>query len=260
MTSTSGTTTSRRDPRGPDLDDPRDPTDPTPARPVTASTVRRQGLAAVRLLAVLTVLLGVLYPLGVWTVSRLPGLQQNAEGSLIAVSRDGAVRSAAAGDGSPRADPPTGSSLIGVDPVPADPAADPWFHTRPSASATADAGLGPATPTTSGGSNLGPSSPELRDAVEQRRRIVAAREGVDPGAVPPDAVTASASGLDPAISPAYAALQVPRVARVTGLGEQRVRALVAQASEGRRLGVLGQPTVNVSVLDALVRAAAPGAR
>jgi K+-transporting ATPase ATPase C chain len=209
-----------------------------PAHPVTGSALRRQAVAALRLLLVLTVLLGVLYPLGIWAVSRAPGLHDHAEGSLTG----------------------TGSSLIGIDPVPAGPAADPWFHTRPSASATADAGLGPADPTTSGGTNLGPGAEKLRDAVDRRRQVVAAREGVSPAAVPPDAVTASASGLDPHISPAYAALQVPRVARVTGLGEDRVRALVAQATAGRALGFLGEPTVNVPRLDALLHAAAPRAR
>jgi potassium-transporting ATPase KdpC subunit len=187
------------------------------------------------------VLLGVVYPAAVWGVSRLPGLHANAEGSVT---------------------PGGGSSLIGVDPVPADPAADPWFHTRPSASApeSAVAGLGPADPTTSGGSNRAADNADLVAAVAQRRAAIAAREGVAPAAVPADAVTASASGLDPHISPAYAALQVPRVARVTGLGEERVRALVEQATAGRDLGFLGEPRVDVTELDALVHAAAPGAR
>jgi potassium-transporting ATPase KdpC subunit len=221
------------------------PLEPTPAHPVTGTALRRQGIAALRLLVVLTILLGVIYPLGIWVVSRVPGLHDQAEGSLMTAT--GAT---------------TGSSLIGIDPVPADPAADPWFHTRPSASAPADAvaGLGPADPSTSGGSNKAADSADLVTAVDQRRTAIAAREGVAPGAVPPDAVTASGSGLDPDISPAYAALQAPRVARVTGLGEERVRALVAQATSGRELGFLGEPTVDVPRLDALVHAAAPGAR
>ncbi len=228
--------------------------EPSPAHPVTASALRRQTLAALRLVVVLTLLLGVVYPLGVWTVSRLPGLHERAEGSLLTTT--GAA---------------TGSSLIGIDPVPANPGpgdgaqrsstqvSDPWFHTRPSASAPEDApaGLGPADPSTSGGSNRAADSDELVTAIEQRRAVIAAREGVAPAAVPPDAVTASGSGLDPAISPAYAALQVPRVARVTGLGEDRVRALVAQATDGRTLGFIGEPTVDVPELDALVHAAAP---
>ncbi|MEJ2884942.1 potassium-transporting ATPase subunit C [Actinomycetospora aeridis] len=187
---------------------------------VTARGVRRQLGAAVRVLLVLTVLLGVVYPAVVWGVSRLPGLHGNAEGSVT----------------------PSGtSSLIGVDPVPADPAADPWFHTRPSAA---------AAPTVSGGSNLGPSSADLARTVEERRAAIATRDGVDPASIPPDALTASASGLDPQISPEYAAQQVPRVARVTGLPEDRVRALVAGATEGRTLGFLGEPRVNVPELNA----------
>jgi K+-transporting ATPase ATPase C chain len=211
-----------------------------PTHPVTWTSLRRQAVAGLRLLVVLTVLLGVLYPLGIWVVSRTPGLHEQAEGSLTA----------------------TGSTLIGIDPVPANPAADPWFHTRPSASAPSDspAGLGPADPSTSGGSNLAADSDRLRQAVDQRRSVIADREGVAPGVVPPDAVTASGSGLDPEISPNYAAVQVPRVARVTGLGEDRVRALVAQATRTRSLGLLGQPAVNVPTLNALIHAAAPAAR
>ncbi len=213
--------------------------EPTPAHPVTGAALRRQAVAGLRLLIVLTILLGVIYPLGIWVVSRVPGLEHQAEGSLT----------------------PTGSSLIGIDPVPANPAADPWFHTRPSASAPEDApaGLGPADPGTSGGSNLAADSDKLTQAVDQRRTVIAAREGVAPATVPPDAVTASGSGLDPDISPAYAALQVPRVARVTGLGQDRVLTLVTQATEGRALGFLGEPTVDVPELDALVHAAAPTA-
>jgi K+-transporting ATPase ATPase C chain len=203
----------------------------------------RQAAAALRLLLVLTVLLGGLYPLGIWVVSRLPGLSGPAEGSLI---------------GAPGA--PTGSSLIGIDPTPANPAADPWFHTRPSASATAADGLGSADPSTSGGSNKAADSDDLVKAVEARRTAIAARAGVAPQAVPADAVTASGSGLDPDISPAYAALQVPRVARVTGLPVERVRALVDQATDGRSLGVFGEPGVDVPDLDAALRAAAPDVR
>ena len=83
--------------------------------------------------------------------------------------------------------------------------------------------------------------------------MIAAREGVAPQAVPADAVTASASGLDPDISPEYAALQVPRVARVTGLPVARVGELVAAATSGRTLGFLGEPRVNVTELNLSVR-------
>lgn len=214
----------------------------TPA--LRPSMLARQAAAALRLLLVLTVLLGGLYPLGIWAVSRLPGLSGPAEGSLLRAP--GAA--------------PTGSSLIGIDPVPANPAADPWFHTRPSASATAANGLGPADPSTSGGSNQAMDSDDLVTTIQARRAAIAAREGAAPQAVPADAVTASGSGLDPDISPAYAQLQVARVARVTGVPPDRVRALVAAATDGRSLGVFGEPGVNVPELDAALTAAAPGIR
>lgn len=200
------------------------------------NVLARQTLAGLRILIVLTVITGVLYPLGVWLVSRVPGLQANAEGSVVTV------------DGRP-----VGSDLIGIDPVAADPDHDPWFHTRPSATA-ADV-LGPGDPSISGGSNKGGFDEDLTATVQARKDAIATREGVSPAAVPADAVTASASGLDPAISPAYAELQVPRVARENGLSEERVRTLVAQNTDGRGMGVLGEPRVNVLTLNLAVRAA-----
>lgn len=198
------------------------------------TSLLRQSGAALRVLLVATVALGLLYPLAVWGVGWLPDLDDRAQGSLLTAA-DGTT---------------AGSALIGVDPVPADPAADPYFHTRPSRSAQ-DV-LGPGDPSTSGGSNKGGFSPDLLAAVEERRGLIAAREGVDPSRVPADAVTASASGLDPHISEAYAALQVPRVARVTGLPEAQVRQLVAAATAGRPLGILGDRGVNVTVLNLAV--------
>ncbi|MDN5920251.1 MAG: potassium-transporting ATPase subunit C [Pseudonocardia sp.] len=197
------------------------------------TTLRRQTGTGLRLLLVMTVLCGIVYPMAIWGVSRIPGLSANAGGSLVG------------GD--------AGSSLIGVDPVAADPAADPFFHTRPSASSQGV--LGPADTSTSGGSNKGGFDAELLEQVQQRQTLIAGREGVEPSAVPVDAVTASASGLDPDISPAYAALQEARVARVTGLPVERVRALVADDTDGRMLGFLGEPTVNVTELNLAVRAA-----
>jgi potassium-transporting ATPase KdpC subunit len=208
------------------------------------NSLGRQTLAGLRILVVLTVITGVLYPFGVWLVSRLPGLQANAEGSVVTV--DGTA---------------VGSDLIGIDPVAKDPAHDPWFHTRPSAVALDRDGdgapdlLGPADPSISGGSNKGGFDDDLMAAIQSRKDTIAQREGVDPARVPPDAVTASGSGLDPAISPAYAELQVPRVARENGLSEDRVRALVADSTTGRGLGILGEPTVNVLTLNVAVRAA-----
>ncbi|MBB4908497.1 potassium-transporting ATPase subunit C [Actinophytocola algeriensis] len=208
------------------------------------NSLARQALAGLRVLVVLTVLLGILYPLGVWAVSRLPGLAANAEGSVV--TENGQA---------------VGSDLIGIDPVAEDPAHDPWFHTRPSAVARDLDGdgapdlLGPADPSVSAGSNKGGFDADLVAAVRARKEIVAAREGVDPAEVPADAVTASASGLDPAISPAYAELQVPRVARENGLSEEQVRALVGAHTTGRGMGVLGEPGVRVLTLNLAVQAA-----
>jgi K+-transporting ATPase ATPase C chain len=204
----------------------------------------RQTGAAFRMLLVATVVLGLAYPLAVWAIARLPGLNGPADGSLLA-----------APDGTAPNQVWAGSSLIGIDPVPADPAADPWFHTRPSASAQNV--LGPGQPSTSGGSNLGGFSPKLLDQVQQRRALIAGREGVAPDQVPPDAVTASGSGIDPQISLAYAQLQVPRVARVTGLPVAEVQQLVAAATDPRLLGFLGDPGVNVTRLNIAVASARP---
>jgi potassium-transporting ATPase KdpC subunit len=197
----------------------------------------RQAGAALRMLLVATVVLGLAYPLTVWGVAHVPGLSSRAEGSIVH-SADGT---------------PVGSALIGVDPVPADPANDPYFHTRPSASA--EDVLGPGDPSTSGGSNKGGFNEDLLQAVEQRRGAIAQREGVRPDQVPAEAVTASGSGVDPHISPAYAQLQVPRVARVTGLSEERVRALVAENTQHAVLGILGADGVNVTELNLAVAAA-----
>ena len=185
----------------------------------------KQTLAGLRVLLVFTVLLGVLYPLGVWAVSRLPGLQAHAEGSVMTVHGQAA-----------------GSSLIGIDPVPADPAHDPYFHTRPSAASL------PA----SGGSNKGGFNADLVQTIGERKAAIAQRENVPLDAVPADAVTASASGLDPDISVAYADLQIPRVARTTGLSEATVRALVSKYTSGDGIGIPGVnvPGLNLAVAQA----------
>ena len=197
----------------------------------------KQTLAGLRVLLVFTVLLGVVYPLGVWAVSRIPGLEGNAEGSII--TQNGQA---------------VGSSRIGVDPVAADPAKDPWFHNRPSAGSK-DV-LGPGDPSSSGPSNKGPYNEDLVAAIGERKKLIAAREGVQESQVPADAVTASGSGMDPAISVAYADLQIPRVARNTGLSEEKVRQLVAENTSGAGIGV---PGVNVLKVNLAVRDAAGGA-
>lgn len=174
--------------------------------------------ASLRMLVVATVVLGIAYPLfGVAAGLLLP---HQANGSLLTV--DGAV---------------VGSSLLGQDFT-----GDQWFHGRPSASGY-DA-------MASGASNLGPNNPELVAAIELRLADVAALEGVAPDQVPADAVTASASGLDPQISVEYAELQVQRISAARGISEERVRELVADATTGRGLGVLGEPAVNVMTLNA----------
>jgi potassium-transporting ATPase KdpC subunit len=203
------------------------------------SGVLRQMWAGLRIMIVLTVITGIVYPLAVWTVSRVPGLQARAEGSIVDYQGH-----------------PVGSSLIGVNPIDPnarhDPTDDRYFHTRPSATA-ADAssvdktklGLGGNDPSFSLGSNLSQVSPVLQAQVAARRQVIATREGVSPSQVPPDAVTASASGLDPDISPDYATLQVARVARVNHLPVAVVRKIVQDNTRGREIGILGEPVVNV---------------
>lgn len=190
----------------------------------------RFSLAGLRLLVAATVLLGVAYPLAVTGIAQV-ALPWRADGSLVTADGDHTDDPARA----------VGSALIGQ---PVDD--DGLFWPRPSA-----AGDG-YDPLSSGGTNLGPESPELAEAIEARRAEVAAREGVAEGLVPPDALTASASGLDPHISPAYADLQVDRVARVSGLTPGAVRALVERHTAGRTLGILGEPRVDVLALNTAV--------
>ncbi|MGX5770153.1 potassium-transporting ATPase subunit KdpC [Microbacterium trichothecenolyticum] len=200
----------------------------------TRTTVRTAGVA-VRAMLVFTLVLGVGYTLLVTGIGQL-ALPWQANGSL--------VRNAA-GD-------PVGSALIGQSFTDASGAADPqYFQSRPSAAGDGyDGGA-------SSGSNWGPENPDLVSATEERKAAIAGLEGIDPSEVPADAVTASGSGLDPHISPAYALLQVPRVAEARGLDESEVRALVEAHIQQRDLGYLGEPRVNVVelnlALDALGR-------
>ncbi len=180
----------------------------------------RQSFVALKVLVIMTALLGVAYPAVVWAVGQVvvPG---RADGQLV--ERDGRV---------------VGSAIIGQSFPVED---DGWFHGRPSANDYDGLASAPT--------NLGPSNPDLLAAVRERRAAVAGVEGVAPSQVPADAVTASGSGLDASISPAYAALQVPRVAEARGLSESAVRELVERATSGRSLGFLGQPRVNVLELN-----------
>ncbi|GAB4081826.1 potassium-transporting ATPase subunit KdpC [Modestobacter muralis] len=184
----------------------------------------RQLVAAVRAVLLATVVLGLVYPLVMLGIAQVirPG---GADGSLV--TRDGAV---------------VGSTLIGQAFVSASGDALPqYFQSRPSASDYDGAA--------SGGSNLGPNSSELVDAIDERKQQVAALDDVPLADVPADAVTASASGLDPGISPAYAAIQVQRVASARGASAADVAALVDGATHGRDLGFIGAPYVNVLELN-----------
>ncbi len=176
---------------------------------------------ALLVLIALTVITGIAYPLLVTAIAQV-AFRDAANGSII--ERDGR---------------PVGSSLIGQ------PFSDPkYFWSRPSATSPMPYNAG-----ASSGSNQGPLNPALADAV--KRRIEALRM-VDPdnkAPVPVDLVTASASGLDPHISPAAADYQVTRVAKSRGVAPDRVRALVAEHTRGRQLGFLGEPVVNVLELN-----------
>ena len=270
------------------------------------ANIFRQHTAALRALLVLTVILGIAYPVTIWLLAQLPGLKDKADGSLVELGGK-----------------PVGSSLIGQ--LYTDPDGNPlpqYFQGRPSA-----AGDG-YDPLATSASNLGPESivdspdkPSLLTLVCTRSAQIGTRDGVsgarpfcadtgvgavlsvigprdargtvtqpvrvvsvnqlcpatpfiasydgvavecaEPGAdyaigqivpiygattdpaVPADAVTASGSGLDPHISPAYADLQIDRVAAARGISPERVRALVAEHTEGRTLGFMGEPRVNV---------------
>jgi K+-transporting ATPase ATPase C chain len=183
----------------------------------------RQSLNAVLVLAALTLIVGVAYPLALTGVAQVIFPRQ-ANGSLIRRG-DGAI---------------AGSALLGQNFAGAQ-----YFHPRPSA-----AGQQGYDATASGGSNLGPTSQQLLDQVKQRASAYRQENGLTPAApVPVDAVTASGSGLDPDISPANAALQAPRVARARGLSEDAVRTLIARHTTGRTLGIFGEPRVNVLALN-----------
>jgi K+-transporting ATPase ATPase C chain len=183
--------------------------------------LRRQLLAALGMVIVFTVLTGLVYPLVVTAIGQL-AFHDKAEGSLVEVG-----------------DKVVGSSLIGQPFT-----AERYFHPRPSA-----AGDG-YDASASSGSNLGPSNPDFLSLVEQR--VVDYRSENSLGAavaVPVDAVTASGSGLDPHISIANARLQVPRVAAARGLDTAVVLELVEEHTDGRDLGFLGEPGVNVLELN-----------
>jgi K+-transporting ATPase ATPase C chain len=187
----------------------------------------RQSLAGLRLLLAMTVVFGLAYPF-VMTGFGQVAFHGQANGSIVQLQGKD-----------------IGSSLIGQDFR-----GEQWFHSRPSA--------GDYDALASGGTNLGPNSPVLLKSVEKARAAIAAEDGVPPGAVPPDAVTSSGSGLDPHISPAYADIQVARVAKARGMSVADVQKLVDDHTQGRILGFLGEPRVNVLELNIALAQAAGG--
>jgi K+-transporting ATPase ATPase C chain len=193
---------------------------------------------------VLTVLTGIVYPLAVLGVARL-AFEDKADGSLVA--RDGQV---------------VGSSLLGQ--AFSGPG---YFHSRPSAAGAAASGSfvdgQPADPTdlslvASGASNLGPTNADFLATVKERVEAYRVENRLAAGApVPVDAVTASASGVDPHISVANAGLQAARVAKARGVPTGQVVGLVRRYTSGRSLGFLGEKGVNVLELNLALDASAP---
>ena len=198
------------------------PSPDAPPAPELSAMILRQLRPAITLLVVLTTITGLLYPVGMILAARALFPRQST-GSLL-IGDDGKVR---------------GSLLIGQ------PFTAPrWFHGRPSATGTT-----PYDPTASGGSNLGPTSAAFTTLVAERAVAIRRDDSADTGKMPVDLVTASASGLDPHISPRAALLQVRRVAAARGLAEEQVRRLVAARIEPAFLGILGRPRVNVLALN-----------
>jgi K+-transporting ATPase ATPase C chain len=176
---------------------------------------------AISLFVLLTVITGLVYPAVVTTIASI-AFSDQASGSLL--RRDGQV---------------VGSTLIGqtfTDPK--------HFWGRPSATSPM-----PTNAVNSGGSNQGPLNPALVDAVKGRVEALRKADPVNTAPIPVDLVTASGSGLDPHISVAAAEYQVARVARARGVAPDVVRAAVARHTEGRQLGFLGEPRVNVLALN-----------
>lgn len=184
---------------------------------------------ALVLFLLLSVITGIAYPLAITGIAQI-AMPSAANGSLV--ERNGVV---------------VGSSLIGQAFT-----SEGYFHSRPSATSTPDPADSsktvdaPYNAGNSGGSNLGPTSKKLVDRVKED---VDKLRPAGAGSIPADAVTTSASGLDPHISPAYAAFQVARVAAARKLSPDRVKQLVDESTEGRKFGIFGEPRVNVLLLN-----------
>jgi len=194
----------------------------------------RQYWVGLRALLIITVVVGIAYPLLITGIGQL-AFPAQSNGSTV--SSGGTV---------------VGSALIGQsftdkkgNPLPQ------WFQSRPSAAGNGyDAGA-------SSGSNYGPNNPDLLKAVQQRKQTIEKTDGVSASQIPADAVTASGSGLDPHISPAYALLQLDAVAKARGISADSVRKLVNDHVQQRDLGYLGEPTVNVLQLNIALAAMDP---
>jgi potassium-transporting ATPase KdpC subunit len=195
-------------------------------------SIVRQHLAALRGLLVFTVICGIAYPVVMFGIGQA-AFHHQVNGSLV--SYHGRV---------------VGSSLLCQEFLGAKGSPLPqYFQPRPSNATSGDKTDYGCDPLFSAASNLGPNNPELVQDIRQRQKEYAALNHVPVSAIPPDAVTASASGLDPYISPRNAALQVNRVASERHISPARVKALVQDNTEGRTLGFLGEPRVNVLMLN-----------
>jgi K+-transporting ATPase ATPase C chain len=200
----------------------------------------RQHIAALRGLLLFTVVCGIIYPLAMLGIAQ-GAFNHTANGSLVTFHHR-----------------VVGSSLLCQEFV--DGKGNPlpqYFQPRPSAATSGVSGDHGCNPLFSGATNLGPNSLKLAREITVRQRQIAAFDHVKISAIPPDAVTASASGLEPFISPANAAIQVDRVAAARHISPAQVEALVSQNTQGRTIGFLGEPTVNVLLLNIALDAKYP---
>ena len=192
----------------------------------------RQLIAAVRGLLIFTVIVGIAYPLVIFVIGQA-AFRHHANGSLVKVN--GKV---------------VGSSLLCQEFVDAKGHPLPqYFQSRPSNATSGASNDYGCDSLYSAATNLGPNNPDLVALIRQREKAIALLDHVPVTAIPADAVTASGSGLDPDISPANAAIQVARVAAARHVSPAAIRALVAKYTSGRVIGILGEPVVNVLLLN-----------